>query len=203
MEDAEELISSHQKVAAINSAIIEAWNAIIEEPDEFLVDLISEATENLCGFKPDGEVVQEFLSQRLTTFRLLPSTVRPPGSTRTQATSDSSQKTQRRAFTGTRPSSISFRHNSRIAESWIDVLTSLCELIYEQHQDEFSKVLELRGRKRPYFSADGSELRKPRQLAFTSIFVESNLSARAINSLCNEVVKLFGYQTDDFKISVV
>ncbi|MFQ5873335.1 MAG: hypothetical protein ACE5JL_06000 [Dehalococcoidia bacterium] len=67
---AEELVQSQRKVDTIRETIVKAWNEIIEAPDELLVDLISEATERICGFKPDSGMVKEFLAQHVSTPRV-------------------------------------------------------------------------------------------------------------------------------------
>ena len=42
-----------------------AWNKIIFEPDELLVELIAVATEKICGYKPDNMVVENFISSNI------------------------------------------------------------------------------------------------------------------------------------------
>ena len=48
----------------IGKAMEEVWNRIVETPDGLLVDLIAETTEDICGFKPERELVEQFLSRR-------------------------------------------------------------------------------------------------------------------------------------------
>ena len=48
----------------IGKVIVDAWNRIVETPDGLLVDLIAETTEDICGFKPERELVEQFLSRR-------------------------------------------------------------------------------------------------------------------------------------------
>ena len=62
---AEALVESQQRTETISKTIVAAWNQIVETPDELLVDLISETTERMCGFKPEPEVVEQFLAQRI------------------------------------------------------------------------------------------------------------------------------------------
>ena len=65
VSDAEDLVKSQQREEITSKAIVEAWKQIIETPDEILVDLISETTERISGFKPDPELVEKLLSQRV------------------------------------------------------------------------------------------------------------------------------------------
>ena len=48
----------------IGKAMEEVWNRIVETPDGLLVDLIAETTEDICGFKPERDLVEQFLSRR-------------------------------------------------------------------------------------------------------------------------------------------
>ena len=65
VSDAEDLVQSHQRAEVTSKTIVEAWNQIVEPPDKILVDLISETTERICGFKPEPELVEQFLSRRV------------------------------------------------------------------------------------------------------------------------------------------
>ena len=65
---AEDLVQSRRRTEIVSKTIVQAWNHIVETPDEILVDLISEATERICGFKPEPELVEQFLSRRVGTL---------------------------------------------------------------------------------------------------------------------------------------
>lgn len=45
----------------IETSLPEAWIKLVEEADEFLIDVVAEKTESLCGYKPTGEQVLDFL----------------------------------------------------------------------------------------------------------------------------------------------
>lgn len=46
----------------IEMSLPEAWKKLVEEADEFLLEVVAEKTESLCGYKPTGEQVLNFLS---------------------------------------------------------------------------------------------------------------------------------------------
>ena len=46
----------------IETSLPEAWIKLVEEEDEFLIDVMAEKTESLCGYKPAGEQVLAFLN---------------------------------------------------------------------------------------------------------------------------------------------
>lgn len=58
--DAEKLHKSRLRNATIDATLPEAWNRIISEPDSLLIDLLLEATEKMCGYRPEPETVYEF-----------------------------------------------------------------------------------------------------------------------------------------------
>lgn len=47
----------------------EAWRAILEEPDELLILLLSDKVADLCGFKPDKDTCANFIKQFLQTIQ--------------------------------------------------------------------------------------------------------------------------------------
>jgi hypothetical protein len=67
--------------ADIQEGMLQAWNAIVEEPHFVLLDLIAQATQEQCGHKPDVEAVRAFLvenRQRLLLSKKLPPPLPPP-----------------------------------------------------------------------------------------------------------------------------
>ena len=81
------------------------------------------------------------------------------------------------------------------------MLLKVCEIIYDKHNSDFDKVLQLVGRKRPYFTRNKDELRVPQEFRNTGIFFETNLSANEIAKLSYDVISLFGYPRSDLVIN--
>ena len=46
----------------IEMSLPEAWTKLVQEADEFLLEVVAEKTESLCGYKPTGEQVLDFLN---------------------------------------------------------------------------------------------------------------------------------------------
>ncbi len=63
--NAETIYNSQKKQTVIRETLPKAWNKMISETDELLVDLIMETTESLCGYRPEKEVVGQFLERYL------------------------------------------------------------------------------------------------------------------------------------------
>jgi hypothetical protein len=58
----------------------------------------------------------------------------------------------------------------------------------------------LTGHKRPYFSKNPNELREPREIKDSGIYVETNLSANNIVKFSFEIISLFSYSEKDLVI---
>ena len=221
VSDAEDLVQSQQRAEITSKAIVEAWNQIVEAPDEILVDLISETTERICGFKPERELVEQFLSRRV---RALPDLQLPseelsrrppptpyrnsPPTTALGAPSSATTIRQPQPIDGKsiRPISFTFLESQRRPNSWNDVLIQLCDLINELHPRDFHKVLTIprsqrHGAKWPYhFSRTPSDLRIPKRIRNSYIYAEVDLTASTMVNLCYDLVQLFGYQQDSLTI---
>ena len=49
----------------IQETIPLSWIKLIEERDEFLIELLSDKVESMCGYKPPGELITDFLTKVL------------------------------------------------------------------------------------------------------------------------------------------
>lgn len=199
LENAETLYRSQQKVKILTETVPDAWNKLVSEADELLIELLSETTEKLCGYKADAEVVEAFLIENKSKLLV--------GSQQAMQVSGISERKVRRtarvaanAYTAKRPEAFTFRGTKHRVDSWRELLTTLCELLAANHNRDFDKVLSLRGRKRQYFSRNANELWVPRKLENTDIFVEVNFSANSVTRLCFDMLSLFGYSDSDLVI---
>lgn len=89
------------------------------------------------------------------------------------------------------------RHEVR---TFRDVLLGVCATLHERAPAEFERVLELRGRVRPYFSRNPDDLHEAVQVARSGIFVEVNLSASNIVERCEQVIELCGFDPREFGV---
>ena len=63
IQNAETIYTSYKKKTILKETLPKAWKKIISDPDELLIELISETTERLCGYKPGNEVVKKFIDK--------------------------------------------------------------------------------------------------------------------------------------------
>lgn len=60
----------------VEATLPEAWQKLIEGPEELLIDLLADQVESLCGYKPEPDAVARFLSDRIVLSA--PGQPRPP-----------------------------------------------------------------------------------------------------------------------------
>jgi predicted type IV restriction endonuclease len=197
-QNAEAIYKGQQKLNILKETLPKAWNKIIEEVEDLLVDLISDTTEELCGFKANSELIEQFILRHKDRF-IIPTTPPTRIPLRPQVPSSTPMGVQG-SYSGKSISSFHFRGSQYPVRFWIDLLIKLCEILKTTHGDEFNKVLSLRGRKRPYFSRNKDELVEPRKIGNTDIFAETNLSANSIVKISLDIMALFGYSSNDLII---
>jgi negative regulator of replication initiation len=202
VKNAEGLYKSYQRQYLIKETLPKAWNKLITEPDELLVELLAETTEKLCGYKPDSETVEQFL----TSFTKEPEKSKRPTQPTFRLPSELPTHPVKPVITqnyaGKSIVSFVFKGNKYEVKTWKDMLIQICNIMFSIHRDRFEKVLKLRGRKRPYFSKNPNELRGPERINGTDIYVETNLSANNVVQLSKRILALFGYKEDDIAIEV-
>ena len=177
----------------MNRAIVEAWNQIVQQQQEGLIDLIANATEHICNRTPDQNLVRDFLKRRRSQFVVSEETASPP------------QTTGRGTFnpTGKKPFEIQFQTNVRKVNGWPSVLRELCVLVYDdlEDKDDFGRVLTLRGSKNHYFSSDGNNLQKSEWIEAVGYYVERNgIGSSIVVSICDQILNIFGYPRESLEI---
>lgn len=191
---ATELHRSREKERLALATLPKAWQLLSEGPDETLLDLIAARVESLSGHRPTPEQMARFL-QAITAPQPgpLPESSQQHGSSIVGPDVAS-------GFTFTRPTSFTLFGIKHRVSSWRDVLVGVCEAIAAKHPQEFERVLQIKGRKRDYFSRDLRDMHSPALIQGSGIFVETNLSANATVERCGQIFRLFGYSPDGLLI---
>lgn len=103
-------------------------------------------------------------------------------------------------YTSARPAAwmlFGVRHEVR---TFRDVLLGVCDALHERAPSEFERVLELRGRARPYFSRNPDDLLTPAQVARSGIFADTKLAAAGIVERCRQMIELCGFDPREFDV---
>jgi predicted type IV restriction endonuclease len=70
IKESRRIFESKLKKSIVYETLPDAWNKIIGEPESLLIDMLSETTERLCGYKPEETAVKRFLLQNLGQLRI-------------------------------------------------------------------------------------------------------------------------------------
>jgi len=203
IEKAEKLFNSNQKELLIKQNLPKAWSKILGESNEILIDLIADTTEKLCGYKPDDEIVENFIAtyaQKNQYPSISRSTINYSKGVNLPPSQSSQKNNDEKNLAYKRISSFNFLGEQHGAKTWKDLLVQITNLMLALHPDQFSKVLTLSGRRRPYFSTNETDLRTAEQIKPTNIFMETNHSATNIMGLTYKIILLFGYLEKDLVI---
>lgn len=201
IENAESVFRSKQKSDTIRNNIPKAWNKLVAEPDEALVELVAATTEKLGGYRPEHSTVVEFLRAN-PSLAIIP--VKPPytyqpftqqEAEEMQAVEDPYAYTILRSFT--------LKGSTYEAKSWKDVLVGVSNVMLEKHPDQFSRVLELKGLNKPWFTRNPDELSLPERIGETDIYVETRKSAKRIVTIAKAIIALFGYAEGDLQFEFI
>ena len=197
IENAENLYKSRQKQQLIKETLPKAWTKIITEPDELLVELLAEVVERLCGYKPDNEMVEQFLAN-ISRESLVQPKKRRVNYGQLSYSHFSSKYPEN--YTGKSIMAFTFKGVRYPVTSWVEMWIQVINLMLATHRKQFDRVLNFRGDKRPYFTKNPKELRNPRKINNTDIYVETHFSANRIVKLSKKVITLFGYKEEDLSI---
>jgi predicted type IV restriction endonuclease len=148
------------KERQIRFTLPRAWHRLLEDEDGFLVELLTDKVESLCGYKPDTDVIAGFLKTQLQyprpstdlhtdtpprTFRATPAQTTPP-----QSIANGGSKVIGFTFAG---------HEYKVKYAR-DVLVGIIKLLAERDAsflDRFA-ALEKHGQKRRYIAHTKTEL---------------------------------------------
>jgi hypothetical protein len=94
----------------------------------------------------------------------------------------------------------SFNGNTYKVQSWVEMLTTLCDYFASTNQKDFEKVLWISNDQKTRFSRYGDQLRIPEKVKKTDIYVETKLSPDEVVRTSAKLLAEFGYSKDDLEI---
>jgi hypothetical protein len=207
-----------KKELLIEKHLPKAWDAIMSEPEKWLVDIISEVTKELCGAKPDQGTVEKFLTSRIEAEPGMSGISKPKPSTFVQQVKTSVQQVkssvqqvkssaqqvktsaQSDDYTSKSIVSFTFKGTRYKVKSWKAMLLKICELLHAEHKDNFEMVLSLNESNKNYFSENEYEFLNCEKISNANIYVNVNLKAVDIVTLSYEISLLFGHKNSDLSI---
>jgi hypothetical protein len=200
-----------RKIAA--DVLPEAWNKIVTGPNKILMEILGDATEKICGYKAEPDMIERFIGANLDRWvlaqerRTAPAPLEKPARLHEQPLSAGSEKSsdintkKPEFFAGKSINSFSFRGDTVPVKSWEEMLTAVCDLFAGAHPQEFEKVLWLYDDSNPCFSRYSDQLRMPEKIKKTNIFVETKLAPEEIVKTVSDLLTEFGYGHDELVIT--
>jgi predicted type IV restriction endonuclease len=212
LESAKAAYQKHKRKMAAD-VLPDAWNRVLTGPNKILVEILSDATEKICGYKADPGMVEAFIRAHFEHWTLArehapapppssPSGARVAPSFPVLSDNCSGIKTKKPEFFADKTiTSFSFQGNTYPVKTWEDMLTTLCNCFASAHSQDFEKVLWLYDDLKPCFSRYSDQLRIPEKIRKTNIYVETKLPPDEIVKTVGDLLTEFGYGHDDLVIT--
>jgi predicted type IV restriction endonuclease len=203
-----------QKFAA--DFIPQAWNQIISQPNKIFVELLSDTTEKLCGYKVESAQIGKYLKKHLDKWLMEASSdtsMAPPAKTietqiieeetisKDSVTTKAETKKKPASYEGKTIKSFTFNGQTYKVRQWEEVLIKLCDNFAVKHKDDFEKVLWISGEDKTYFSLYEDQLSIPEKINKTDIYLETKLSPNEIVKTAKLLLIEFGYSPDKLIIA--
>lgn len=106
-------------------------------------------------------------------------------------------------YTHKRPAAFEFLGQKYLAKEWKDIFVQTCEALATKNVNLFSSFVTdngMQGRKVKYFCTDKREIRSPRQIGETGIYVMTNMSANQIRNIIEKMLRKYGIKITEYKI---
>ena len=196
--------------------IPKAWERLVSEPEELLVDLLREKVTELSGFEPSNKHVIDFLKglvfQQDADSQNLPlesNKSKMPRSIKIAQRSQWNASAERVKVssgyidaTGRKPKAFWLNEVRYEVRNWIEIVIRICGQKAEEVGDDFGEyVINIKGRTGGlYFSEDRDKVPEPQRIPNSNFFVSKRFSANGALDLAKRVVEAFYDSSDSFYI---
>lgn len=187
VRSAERSLRERNQDEKARNSIVEGWRQVVGGLDQGLVELIATAAEEKTGVRPEDRLVRRVLIDNRAD--LLASAVE----------SESPAESGRGR---SRPASYTFLSERHEVRSWPELLVGVCSDIQKRHPDDFEKILDIGGRKNPYFSRNKDDIVQPRLIGETGIYASCQGAGVLIMGRAGRVLEVFGYPEDSLDVQM-
>jgi hypothetical protein len=190
---AEVICDTRRKMFLIHEHLPKAWQKIMSQPERWFTGIISEVTEDLCGYKPDREKVKEFIISEVRMGAGRSDSSRNEFFHRMRKKGESDYKGK---------SIVSFTLNGQSykVDSWKDMLLKICGILASKHRDDFETVEYITLNGRSFFSKDRYEFLFGERISGTNFYVNMHMPDMYAVALSKELLVHFGYKASDLAI---
>lgn len=205
LRTANDVYHSRQKQAKLEEYVPRAWQKLVSDPDETLIELLIDTTEKLCGFRPEIQTIEEFLASIAAGDQVaLPHPPAKPDRgaigpevSRTPKGPTTVSSNSRRQITG-----FVLFGKRESCRTWQELLLQVAADLNRRHAKDFSRIETLEGTKMRYYSRNQNELIKPKPIPGSAYFATTYLSSKAIEQRCRDLLALFGHRDEDLQVFV-
>lgn len=196
---AEDIYTARQRDFFIRETLPKAWSQIMSDPKKWLADILGSVTEEMCGYHPDREVIEEFISSKFTEKVDLESVVHPKPVAQPQP-----PKAAVRAddYTGKTIQSFTLKGTRYEAKSWKAMYIKFCEVVFPKHKDDLDVLFTLSKPGKEFFSKNPYQLLTCEKIAGTGMYVDVNLTAKEVVDLTQKMLRLLGYEENALSLEV-
>ena len=199
--------------------IPKAWERLVSEPEELLVDLLREKVTELSGFEPSNEQVIDFLKglvsqQDADSQNLLSKNKKKmPGSSKIVKEDPNEMRQHKRVkvssanianidVAGRKPKAFWLNEVRHEVRDWIKIVVRICGQKAEEVGDNFGEcVINIKGRTGVlYFSEDRDKVAEPQRIPNSNFFVSKRFNANRALDLAIKVIEAFYDSSDSFYI---
>ncbi len=186
---AERKLRDQSRETVTRQSVLDGWRQVVLGLQDGLLELVATAAEQRTGYRPETRQVRRVLADsRAELLPLAEDQGRPASAI--------GGKLRRR------PASFTFLSETRPVSSWPDLLVQVCLLISQRHPEDFEKILDIRGRRLPYFSRSREDVPQPKAVGDTGICASCQGTGALLKMRTRRVVELFGYQADSLIIEL-
>ena len=185
---AERALRDSNQDAVDRRAVIQGWRQVVVGLDEGLIELVATAAERRAGHRPDNRLVRRVLAENRAALL----------AAGTEDAAGSGPGGGLRSI----PSSFTLDSETKDVTSWSGLLVGVCLMMRDNHPGDFERILEIRGRKLPYYSRAAGELTLPRPVGDTGIFASCHGTGSLIAGRARRVVEHFGHPAGSLVIQL-
>ena len=196
---AEDIYTARQRDFFIKETLPKAWAQIMSDPKKWLADILGSVTEELCGYHPDREAIEKFISSKFKEKVDLESLVQPKTAAQPQPAKAAVRADD---YTGKNILSFTLKGMRYEVKSWKAMFLKFCEVVLPKHKDDLEVLFTLSKPGREYFSKNPYQLLTCEKIAGTGMYVDVNLTAREVAELSQKMLHLLGYEDNALSFEV-
>ena len=205
--------SDYQNVAQgreIEKTFPKAWNALLEEPDSLLLEMLAEKVADLCGYKPEPRACEKFLE---SIDKNMPQETRPSERSRPQYLPLQTSNIPGTRTRETRTFSIVFKGTHHQTNSAIERLKKVLQLLDQEDSTFLERfATQKHGQKIRYLSRDRHQLHAEKDADYneqhsTEVvpgwWLWKNFSSHTIREIIDDAIKIAGPLGQDMDVRAV